>query len=407
MGRFRQDWCGAAEELHLAGAWAVQCRTRYRQLRCCARRSLPAVLGWSEQRCRARRDARGHAGKPQSRDGVRKIYLARACARRQRQFDLRGRRLFLECTGRKCIWINDFFTTNALTMSMRAKSVAIALLLPLGLALSGNAALAQSGPPIPWDRALTVTRTSSEEDIKTVLRSLLQANGLSVIFTPDVEGPISFRLVKVPIASAFDQLIQQHNLAYTYNPNAKTVSVTTLAADAERVKSGAFVPLDQVTYEELTRAIANFGLTAQSLKYDPGTRTVAINGDTEHVQQIAELIKTLEASHQKQRERQNEERTREIQLKRAELTQQAYQELKNFEVKVIPLRFTDVGPTTKQFQGRTVTIPGIADTLMSILGIKPPQPGSLPPPVTAPSALPLDNGTGAAPDMLPPQEKFL
>ena len=289
-------------------------------------------------------------------------------------------------------------------MIMRAKSVATALLLTFGLALA-SAAMAQSGPRIPWDKTLTVTRTSSDEDIKTVLRSLLQANGLSVIFTPDVEGAISFRLDKVPIASAFDQLIQEHNLAYTYNPNAKTVSVTTLAADAERAKSGAFVPLDQVTYQELTRALENFGLPAQSLKYDPGTRTVAINGDTQHVQQIAELIKTLEASHQKQRERQNEERAREIQLKRAELTQEAYEQLKSFEVKVIPLRFTDVGPTTKQFQGRTVTIPGIADTLMSILGIKPSQPGSLPPPATAPAALPPDNG--ATPDVLSPQDKFL
>src|SRR5215831_11637817 len=217
--------------------------------------------------------------------------------------------------------ISDFLTTNALTKCMRARSIATALLLPLGL-VSGGAALAQSGPPIPWDKTLTVTRTSSEEDIKTVLRSLLQANGLSVIFTPDVEGTISFRLEKVPVASAFDQVVQQHNLAYTYNPNAKTVSITTLAADAERAKSGAFVPLDQVTYDELTRALENFGLSAQSLKYDPGTRTVAINGDTEHVQQIADLIKTLESAHQKQRDRLNQERTRDLQLKRAELTQQ-------------------------------------------------------------------------------------
>jgi len=288
---------------------------------------------------------------------------------------------------------------------MRARSIAIALLLPLGLVSASNAALAQSGPPIPWDKALTVTRTSSEEDIKTVLRSLLQANGFSVIFTPDVEGTISFRLDKVPVASAFDQLVQEHNLAYTYNAGAKTVSITTLAADAERAKSGTFVPLDQVTYEELTRAIENFGLSAQSLKYDPGTRTVAINGDMEHVQQIADLIKTLETAHQKQRERQNAERARELQLKRAELTQQAYEELKNFEVKVIPLRFTDVGPTTKQFQGRAVTIPGIADTLTSILGIQPPQPGSLPPPASAPSALTPDNG--AAPDMPATDEKLL
>ncbi len=290
----------------------------------------------------------------------------------------------------------------ALISGMRATFLATALAIPIWLASASNSALAQAGPPIPWDASLTITRTSSDEDIKNVLRSLLQANGLSVIFSPDVQGTVSFRLDKVPINSAFDQVVQQHNLAYTYNPAAKAVSVTTLAGDSERLKSGTFVPLDRVTLDELTRAMNNFGLDAQNLKYDPGTRTIAINGDTEHVQKIADLIKTLEAAHQKQRERQTEERTRELQLKRAELTQQAYEELKSFQVKVIRLRFTDVGPTTKQFQGRTVTIPGIADTLTSILGIQPLQPGALPPPASAPSGLP---GDGA--DKLPLDDKFL
>ena len=285
---------------------------------------------------------------------------------------------------------------------MRAISIA-SLLVPFWLATASDAAYAQAGPPIPWNKSLTITRTSSDEDIKNVLRSLLQANGLSVVFSPNVAGRISFRLDKVPIDSVFEQVVQEHNLAYTYNPGAKTVSITTVAADAERAKSGAFVPLDQVTYEELLRAIANFGIAAQSLKYDAGTRTVAINGDTEHVQQIADLIKTLETAHQKQRERQNEERTRELQLRRAELTQQAYEELKNFQVKVIPLRFTDVGPTTKQFQGRSVTIPGIADTLTSILGIQPVSPGALPPPATAPAGLPPEGGAMAD----TPDEKLL
>src|SRR3954469_23154672 len=127
---------------------------------------------------------------------------------------------------------------------MRPSSIATASLLVFWLASASGGAFAQAGPPIPWDKSLTITRTSSEEDIKNVLRSLLQANGLSVIFSPDVQGTISFRLEKVPIASAFDELVQEHNLTYTYNPNSKTVNVTTLAADAERAKSGSFVPLD-------------------------------------------------------------------------------------------------------------------------------------------------------------------
>ena len=284
---------------------------------------------------------------------------------------------------------------------MRLRMAVSVVFIPLCLFFGAAApALAQAGQPIPWDASLTITRTSSEEDIKTVLKSLLQANGTSVIFAPDVQGAISFRLDKVPVGSAFDQLIEEHNLAYAYNPATNTVNVTTLAADAQRVKSGSFVPLNAVSYDELMRAMMNFGLPTQNLKYDSGTRTVALSGDMEHVQQIADLIKTLETAHQQQRERLGADRTRELQLKRAELAQQAYEELKHFQVKVIQLRFTDVGPTTKQFQGRTVTIPGIADTLTSILGIAQPAPGALPPPVTAPAALPPDSAMADMPPAL-------
>src|SRR4051812_8846221 len=112
--------------------------------------------------------------------------------------------------------IKDFFTTIALKKSMRAISIA-SLLVPFWLATASDVAYAQAGAPIPWNPSLTITRTSSDEDIKNVLRSLLQANGLSVIFSPNVGGTISFRLDKVPIASAFNQVVQEHKLAYTYN----------------------------------------------------------------------------------------------------------------------------------------------------------------------------------------------
>jgi type II secretory pathway component GspD/PulD (secretin) len=252
-------------------------------------------------------------------------------------------------------------------------------------------AWAQSTPEIPWNRSLTITRTSQDEDIKNVLRSLLQANGTSVIFGPGVQGTVSFRLDKVPVYSAFGQLVEEHNLNSTYDPGTNTVTVASVSAETAGGKSGSFVPLDQVSYDELTQAMASFGIAVRGLRYDPGTRTVAITGDTQHVQEIADLIKTLETSHIKQRERLGAEKTRELQLKRAEVAQQAYDELKNFQVKVIPLRFTDVGPTTKQFQGRTVTIPGIADTLTSILGLgPPPPPAALAPPAADQGSVPPD-----------------
>src|SRR3954469_16388286 len=79
---------------------------------------------------------------------------------------------------------------------------------------------------IPWNRSLTITRTSSDDDIKNVFRSILQANGLSVVFAPSVRKNVSFHLEQVPIQRAFEQLIDQNNLTYSYNATNKTVFIS-------------------------------------------------------------------------------------------------------------------------------------------------------------------------------------
>ncbi len=145
--------------------------------------------------------------------------------------------------------------------------------------------------------------------------------------TPEIPWNKSLSLDKVPVHSTFDQLVEEHNLSSAYDPVTNTATITSIAAETDGGKSGTFVPLDQVTYDELTQAMASFGIAARGLRYDPGTRTVAILGDAQHVQEIADLIKTLETAHLKQRDRLGAERTRELQLKRAELAQQAYDEL--------------------------------------------------------------------------------
>src|SRR4051812_42405165 len=77
---------------------------------------------------------------------------------------------------------------------------------------------AQSDSQIPWNHALTITRTSSDDDLRNVFRSLLQQNGLSVMFGPGVNQTVSFHLEDEPIDTAFEQLIDQHHLTYNYLP---------------------------------------------------------------------------------------------------------------------------------------------------------------------------------------------
>jgi type III secretion system YscC/HrcC family outer membrane pore protein len=209
-------------------------------------------------------------------------------------------------------------------------------------------AVAQGG--IPWNHSLTITRTSSDDDIKNVFRSILQTNGLSVMFGPSVHETVSFHLEGVPIDQAFEQLIDQHHLTYSYNPGTKTVLINaTGGGGAADPKASVFVTLNSTTYPEVVQAVGNLGLGLGGLKYDAASRTLAISGNADRAKQIQTLVENLEAARKR--------------------GGSSGASLGVEEVKVIPLRFTDVGPSTRQFQGKTVTVPGIADTLRSVLGI--------------------------------------
>jgi type III secretion system YscC/HrcC family outer membrane pore protein len=221
----------------------------------------------------------------------------------------------------------------------------------LGIALwpAATPAFAVVGD-IPWNRSLTITRTSADDDIKNVFRSILQANGLSVSFGPAVRDTVSFHMEQVPIQQAFEQVIDQHHLTYSYNDSTKTVFINAPSGGASDAKNSAFITLSTVSYQDVVQAMNNLGLGLGGLKYDAGSRTLAVSGDEGRVKQIQTLVENLESSRRRG-------------------GKDSAASLGPEEVKVIPLRFTDVGPSTRQFQGKTVTVPGIADTLKSVLGL--------------------------------------
>ena len=225
----------------------------------------------------------------------------------------------------------------------------------LGFVFAGTPVWASVGD-IPWNRSLTITRTSSDDDIKNVFRSILQANGLSVAFGPAVHDTVSFHMEQVPIQQAFEQVIDQHHLTYSYNDSTKTVFINAPVAGGGDAKGSAFITLSSTSYQEVLQAVNNLGLGMGGLKYDATSRTLAVSGDAERIKQIQTLVENLDAA------------------RRRGAGSASGANMGPEEVKVIPLRFTDVGPSTRQFQGKTVTVPGIADTLKSVLGLdeKPP-----------------------------------
>ena len=241
----------------------------------------------------------------------------------------------------------------------------------LGLALvGGGIAQAQTQGGIPWNHSLTITRTSSDDNIQNVFRTLLQEDGLSVTFGAGVNQTVSFHLENAPIDVAFEQLINEHHLTYSYDPSSKTVAINAAAGGSgETAHSAMFVTLDTVSYQDVVQAVGNLGLGLGGLRYDGQSRTLAISGDADRIKQVQTLIQNLEDARKKHG-----------------LTGDGGAALGPEEVKVIPLRFTDVGPSTRQFQGKTVTVPGIADTLRSALGLDTPSGAPTPDAATAAAA---------------------
>jgi len=255
---------------------------------------------------------------------------------------------------------------DAGTPSMKLKHRHFGLAALLGLLLAGLPALADDD--IPWRPDVRFSRTSVDDDIRSILRALLKTNGVSAIFRPGVEGPISLRFDDVEPSQAFEQLLTERGLAYEYNPDTRTVTIYKDAAVSFEPPGRTFISLSDTDFSAIRQMLTRFGLGLDGVAYDPATKTVSLHGRSDRIREIADLIGKVEDAARLRREKRREAIERDQAERRARMEADIYAELSSAEVKVIPLRFASVGQTQRQFQGRTVTVPGIAETLKAIIG---------------------------------------
>ena len=251
---------------------------------------------------------------------------------------------------------------------------AVAALL-MALSIPPSAAEPARTKDIPWRTDVTFTRTSVDDDIKNVLRAVLQADGLSVLFRPGVSGTVSFRFQDMPLEAAFEQIVEENGLDYAFNPATRTVTVYGKDDKGTSTSAQNFVNLGGLDYATIREALTSFNIGLEGTAYDARTNLLAISGEQERVQQISELVKSLKEQDKARSEKSAESRKQELADRQAAMEQKVYQGLMDvhYEIRVIPLRFADVGPTTKEFQGKSVTIPGIAETLEAMLGVNEPK----------------------------------
>ena len=244
-----------------------------------------------------------------------------------------------------------------------------AFMLHAVVAVLGSALAADgTADTIPWKDGATFTRTSVDDDIRSVLRLLLSTNGQSVIFRPGIDAKVSFAFKAIPAQVAFKQLIDEHGLKYSYNPGTQTVTIYPAAGAQAGGEARRFIALQNVDIATVRQALTSFGLGTDGVAFDQATSTIGLRGDDARIAQVADLVKTLEDRAGVRKAAENEDRQRAAASGPSSIEKLAAQGAANVQTKVIRLRFADVGPSTRQFHGRSVTIPGILETLQAMLG---------------------------------------
>ena len=253
------------------------------------------------------------------------------------------------------------FRTVWTVLTLALASVTVAAVHP-------GAAAAATADDIPWRPEVRFSRTSVDDDIRSILRALLRANGLSAIFRPGVEGPMSLRFDDAEPKQAFEQLLTERGLAYDYNSATRTVTIYRDADASFEPPSRAFISLSTTDFGAIRQMLIRFGIGLEGVEYDAATNTVSLHGRSDRIREIADLIGKVEDAGRQRREQRREEIERGQAERRARMEAEIYEEISNAQVEVIPLRFASVGETVRQFQGRQVTVPGIAETLKAIIG---------------------------------------
>ncbi len=252
---------------------------------------------------------------------------------------------------------------------MGARSpISTIIVLLFALLAAAPAARAAGADNIPWRADVAFSRTSVDDDIRSILRSLLRANGVSAIFRPGVEGVISLRFDNVSPKQAFEQLMTERGLDYEYNPATRTVTVYKNATVSFEPPTRSFVTLHEVRFDAIRQMLDRFGLGAEGIAFDAATNTVSIRGRPDRIAEITSLIAKVEEAARQRREQDKVDLDRSVAERRARIEADLYARQTNARVKVIPLRFASVGETTRMFHGRQVTTPGIAETLKAIIG---------------------------------------
>lgn len=219
--------------------------------------------------------------------------------------------------------------------------------------------LAAGNLDIPWKQEI-FTKQVFEEDVKVILRELLERNGLDVIFRPGVEGLVTVNFEDQPLQSAFQRLMETYELDYSLNAETNTVSIFQKKSSAEQME---FITPQYAEPEDVISALKRFRIVDDevTLITDPATRSILVKGPSTKLSQVRKIADQVDDAEKNRQERARMQRTSDLENSSLEAALKP-------TVKVIPLRYASVDTSTVAFQGEEVSVPGIIDSLQAFVG---------------------------------------
>ncbi len=209
-----------------------------------------------------------------------------------------------------------------------------------------------------------------DADLKNVLRDIATRNGNEVTIKQDVAGdPITQNYAGKSLRSVFDTLISENDLQYTYDAGSNRVTISR-GRDASGFR--LFSP-ENVSLDRIRTALRQYGIQGADVVYDHKIGTMVIRGEADAVSQVLDVAQHLDQSASRRaavaNSRAASESKRELDRLEAEKRRTILDSIKQADIKtaIIPLRYASVGTTTTTFQGQTVSIPGVEETLKTLL----------------------------------------
>ncbi|MBF0180563.1 MAG: hypothetical protein HQM03_11125 [Magnetococcales bacterium] len=209
----------------------------------------------------------------------------------------------------------------------------------------------------------TFTKTTFEEDIKVVLKDILRRNGLEAFFRPGVEGIVTFEFSNMPLQAAFNKILEEQGLAYEYLAETKTVTLFKRGTQsfAEDIFTPKFTDLTEVM-----AALERFNLLDGDIKmkHDSVTNSLFLKGDQVKVSNLIRIANRIDEAYNNKAEKDLKSHQIKLDMKNMDNSMAST----TVEVKVIPLRYASVGTSKTTFQGESVSLPGIIESLKVFVG---------------------------------------